>query len=254
MAGPRGSPPPHRDDSGDSPAELRAELRIALADRDRAIAQRDYYQQALQKTRSEFEKLQGELATFQATTSESRGRDQTAADEAAELKAQRNEARREVESLRSQLADVRVQFARTTTDRDEERARAEEQTATAQRASSNLASLTAQRDAGRAITDSLRKQIARLEEEGREADRRAKVAHDEVEFLRFTLDRSVTAYTQQRKDMQRELDEARAQIRDLQHRLSQLEQPAASLLEWKTRAMEAENKLAFIRDRLDKPF
>ena len=254
MAGPRDSPPPDRDDPGQSPGELRAELRIALADRDRAIAQRDYYQQALQKTRTEHEKLQGEIARLRATTSESRARDESGAAAAAELKAQRDEARWEVESLRSELADLRVQFARLTTDRDEQRARADELTAAYQRASSNLESQTAQRDAGRAITDSLRKQIARLENEGREADRRVQAASDEIEFLRFTLDRSVTTYTKQRNDLERELVEARAQVRDLQHRLSQLEQPAASLLEWKARAIEAENKLAFIRERLDKPF
>ena len=175
-------------------------------------------------------------------------------DQLHQLKAQRDQAHWEAESLRSQLADLRVQFARLTTDRDEQHARAEEQSAAADRASRNLASLTAQRDAGRTIADSLRKQIARLEEGGRESDRRVQAAHDEIEFLRFTLDQSVTAYTKERKDLERQLDEARAQIRDLQYRLGQLEQPAASILEWKTRAMEAENKLAFIRERLDKAF
>ncbi len=254
MAESRGNPPSDRDYPGDSPVELRAELGIAMADRDRAIAQRDYYQQALQKTRTECQKLQNELATLRATTAQSRARDDSGAAEAAELRAQRDEARRALEMVRRELADLRVQLARVTTDQDEQRARAEEQTAACQRASSNLASLTAQRDAGRVINDSLRKQIARLEEEGRDTDRRAQSANDEVEFLRFTLDRSVTAYTKERKDMERELAEARAQVRDLQHRLGELEQPAAALLEWKTRAIEAENKLAFIRERLDRPF
>jgi hypothetical protein len=80
------------------------------------------------------------------------------------------------------------------------------------------------------------------------------VAHDEIEFLRFTLDRSVTTYSQERRDLERQLDETRGQNRDFQHRLGELEQPAAALLEWKTRAIEAENQLAYIRERLAGPF
>jgi chromosome segregation ATPase len=253
MAETWGNPPPERDYPDGSPVELRAELAIALADRDRAVAQRDYCQQALHKLRATCQRLQAELATVRGDTSQARTRDETSAAELAEAKAQRDEARRMVEIARRELADLRVQIARVTTDRDELRAQAEEQAAACQRATSNLSSLSAQRDAGRVIGDSLRKQVARLEEEARDADRRAHSAHDEIEFLRFTLDRTVNAGAKQRKDMEKELTEARGQLRDLQHQLSELEQPAAALLEWKTRALEAENKLAYIRDRMDRP-
>jgi predicted RNase H-like nuclease (RuvC/YqgF family) len=92
-----------------------------------------------------------------------------------------------------------------------------------------------------------------LEDAAKEAQQRVKTADDELEFLRFMLDRSVTTYTQERRALERMLDEARAKVRELEHRLDQVSQPALSLLEWKTRAIEAESRLSAIRDRLDKP-
>jgi hypothetical protein len=90
MARPRNSPPPESDAPRDSPAELRAELRIAIAQRERAVAQRDFYQRSLETLSAECEKTRGALAALQATTTEAQACDKTRPTESAELNMQRN--------------------------------------------------------------------------------------------------------------------------------------------------------------------
>lgn len=83
MARPPDSPPPESELPRDSPAELQAELRIAIAQRERAVAQRDFYQRSLQELAAECEKTRGALAALQATTTEAPACDQTNATESA---------------------------------------------------------------------------------------------------------------------------------------------------------------------------
>lgn len=159
MARPPGYCLPPEGGSGELPTELRAELTLAIADRDRARAQRDFLQHSLEQLRAAF-----------ATPREADARPpsaQRAMPDVAELTAQRDEARREAEMLRWQLAETRAQ----------------------------LAAWSAQRNATRAILDDLRLQVAALEEINRSRHDGRHSTDCAPECLRVELEQRITAHT-----------------------------------------------------------
>lgn len=159
MARPPGYCLPSEGGSAESPAELRAELGMAIADRDRARAQRDFLQRSLEQLRAALARPCGADALLPMVM--------PAVPEADELRAQRDEARREVEFLRNRLAEASTQLAQLAKDRDAEHARAEGQTGACAQAERQLVELSAQRSATCEILDNLRLQVAALEEVNR---------------------------------------------------------------------------------------
>lgn len=203
---------------------------------------------ALREEMRQYKREQAEiLYDLQLLQAEHHESEQEALRQESELREARRQAettRRAEESLRAESEDLRVQLARLENECERQQDQLARSRADAARLQRELASAISDRDAKASMADSLRQQVGRLEQQHVELEHGLRAAQDEAEFLRYSLDRTVSTQNQTRTRIEEERDALRAEVDDLRRRLdSQMSTAANTILEWKQRAQQAEARL-----------